>query len=159
MIKLCRVDHRLIHGQVAFSWSKFLTIDCILIASDRIVEDKLKQNMMKMAKPDSIKLVMKSIQDSADAINSGVTDKYNLLILCESVEDAYNLINKTKDIQALNLGGMKLNSERVTISKAVSVSARDIEMLNQLCDSGIEVYSQLVPDSSKHDFKSLVEGK
>ena len=31
MIKLVRVDHRLLHGQVAFAWTKNLSVDCILI--------------------------------------------------------------------------------------------------------------------------------
>lgn len=51
MIKLTRVDHRLLHGQVAFSWTKFLDTDCILIVSDSLVKDELKMNAMRMAKP------------------------------------------------------------------------------------------------------------
>ena len=39
MIKLLRIDHRLLHGQVAFSWTKFLESDCILIASDNLMKD------------------------------------------------------------------------------------------------------------------------
>lgn len=31
MIKLLRVDERLIHGQVAFAWTNSLKADCILI--------------------------------------------------------------------------------------------------------------------------------
>ena len=34
MIKCLRVDHRLLHGQVAFSWTSALGADCILIAND-----------------------------------------------------------------------------------------------------------------------------
>ncbi|MDR0615379.1 MAG: PTS sugar transporter subunit IIB, partial [Synergistaceae bacterium] len=37
MIKLVRVDHRLIHGQVAFSWTKYLDADCVLLASDALM--------------------------------------------------------------------------------------------------------------------------
>ena len=68
MIRLCRVDHRLLHGQVAFSWTKFLDSDCILLASDDLVKDELKMAAMRMAKPTGIKLVMKSIEDSIKAL-------------------------------------------------------------------------------------------
>lgn len=44
MIKLLRIDHRLLHGQVAFSWTKFLESDCILIASDNLMKDELKMS-------------------------------------------------------------------------------------------------------------------
>jgi len=36
MIILTRVDHRLLHGQVAFSWTQSLGADCILIANDDV---------------------------------------------------------------------------------------------------------------------------
>lgn len=70
MIKLVRVDHRLIHGQVAFSWLKFLGADCILIASDELLKDELRMSGLRMAKPSTVKLVMKNMEDSIKALNS-----------------------------------------------------------------------------------------
>ena len=40
MIKLLRVDHRLLHGQVAFSWKNAVEADCILIACDAVMKEK-----------------------------------------------------------------------------------------------------------------------
>ncbi|MDZ5010883.1 PTS mannose/fructose/sorbose transporter subunit IIB, partial [Clostridium perfringens] len=71
MIKAVRIDHRLVHGQVAFSWTKFLEADCILVASDNLMKDELKMTAMKIAQPTGVKLVMKSIDDSIKALNSG----------------------------------------------------------------------------------------
>lgn len=34
MVELLRVDDRLLHGQVAYAWSKSLPIDLIIIAND-----------------------------------------------------------------------------------------------------------------------------
>ncbi|MBU5585205.1 PTS sugar transporter subunit IIB, partial [Enterococcus sp. S181_ASV_20] len=39
MIKLVRVDHRLIHGQVALTWTNAINADCILVANDDILDD------------------------------------------------------------------------------------------------------------------------
>ena len=103
MIKLLRIDHRLLHGQVAFSWTKFLESDCILIASDNLMKDELKMSAMRMAKPTGVKLVMKSIEDSIKALNSGVTDKYKLFIIVESVE----VFVSEEDIEKLRILGDK----------------------------------------------------
>ena len=92
MIKKLRVDHRLLHGQVAFSWTSALNADCILIACDAVVSDELRKTTMKTAKPNGVKLVIKSISDSVKALNSGVTDKYKLFIVVESIADAATLI-------------------------------------------------------------------
>lgn len=72
MIKLLRVDHRLLHGQVAMAWTQSLDSDCILIANDAVVNDNIRKTTMKLAKPNGVKLVMKNIEDSIAALNAGV---------------------------------------------------------------------------------------
>ena len=51
MIKLLRVDDRLIHGQVAVSWTSYLGADTIVVANDKAITDKLMQMAFNMAKP------------------------------------------------------------------------------------------------------------
>lgn len=156
MIKMLRVDHRLIHGQVGFTWTKFLEADCILIASDDLIKDELKMSAMKMAKPSGVKLVMKNIDDSVRALNSGVTDKYKLFILCETVEDMYQLVKRVPTITEINLGGMKNGSDRVQVSKAVHLSERDIERIRELLADGKTLTVQLVPDDSATAVEKLL---
>ena len=156
MIKLVRVDHRLIHGQVAFTWTKFLSTDCILIASDELLKDDLRMAGLRMAKPSNVKLVMKNIEDSAKALNSGVTDKYNLLILCESVEDVYHLAKKAPAITSINLGGTKSGDDRKNISKAVNVSQEDMKMIKELSEEGRSIFVQMVPDDDRTDVMKLI---
>ena len=76
MIKLLRVDHRLLHGQVAFSWCHTLGANAILVVSDSVAKDEIRMKTMRLAKPSGVKLVIKSVDDSIAAITSGVTDKY-----------------------------------------------------------------------------------
>ncbi len=107
MITLLRVDHRLLHGQVAFSWTQYVGADCILIANDSVPEDELRKTTIKLAKPPSVKLVIKNINDAIEAIKSGVTDKYNLFIVVESVNDAWRIACAIGEIKSINLGGIK----------------------------------------------------
>lgn len=156
MIKLVRVDHRLVHGQVAFAWTKFLEADCILIASDDLMQNELKMAAMRMAKPTGVKLVMKNIEDSIVALNTGITDKYKLFILCESIVDVYRLAMLSPCITHINLGGMKNGEDRVQISKAVHVSNRDKTLLLELGKKGIELEIRLVPNDKKEDPLKLI---
>ena len=107
MIKLVRVDHRLLHGQVAFTWTKNLGVDCILIANDEVAADKLRMAALRMAAPAGVKVVIKNIEDSVAAIQSGKTDKYHLMIILESIKDADRLTEKLPMIKHVNLGGVK----------------------------------------------------
>ena len=86
MIKLCRVDHRLLHGQVAFSWTNAVQADCILVASDAVVNDEMWKTTLKLGKPAGVKLVIKDIENAVKALNSGVTTgKYSFKYLGENV--------------------------------------------------------------------------
>ena len=47
MIKICRIDHRLLHGQVAFVWCRSLNADAILIVSDAVAKDEMRMATMR----------------------------------------------------------------------------------------------------------------
>lgn len=107
MLKLVRVDHRLLHGQVAFKWVRNIGADCILIANDGVARDELRMTALRMAKPEGTKMVIKTIEEAAAALNSGVTDKYKLMVIVETIDDAYRLCGKVSAIKKINLGGGK----------------------------------------------------
>lgn len=147
MIKLLRVDHRLLHGQVAFAWKNAVEADCILIACDAVMKDDLRKTSIKLAKPNGVKLVIKNIEDSISAINSGVTDKYKLLIVVESIQDGARLC-KECHIDKLNLGGTKATPTTRNISKAMNVTAEEETVLKYLVSNGVDVTIQMVPEDS-----------
>lgn len=147
MIKLLRIDHRLLHGQVAFSWSKQLGTDCILLACDTLLNDKLRMSAIKMAKPSGVKVA---------AIKSGITDKYKLFIVVESVEDADRLA-RALDIKEINLGGTKPTDDRHVISTAVYVSDNDEKILKDLMNDGFDVFTQMVPSDKRVNTKDLLK--
>jgi fructoselysine and glucoselysine-specific PTS system IIB component len=156
MIVAVRVDHRLLHGQVAFTWTKFLNSNCILLVSDDLMKDELKMQVMRMAQPTGVKLVMKSVDESIKALNAGVTEKYKLFVIVDSIENAYSLIKEYKFINELNIGGTKSSDERRQLSKAVFVSPSDEVLIKKLIDSGVKVSMQMTPSESEKNIKDLL---
>ncbi|WP_407370826.1 PTS sugar transporter subunit IIB [Carnobacterium sp.] len=149
MLKLLRVDHRLLHGQVAFSWTQNIGADCILIANDDVPQNDIRKTTIKLAKPQGVKLVIKSIEDSIQALKSGVTDKYKLFIVVESVKDAKRLAEAYPEIQQINLGGIKVREGTRNISKAINITLEEEELIKELVDKGIEVEIRQVPTDKK----------
>lgn len=156
MITLLRVDHRLLHGQVAFSWTQYVGADCILIANDNVPDDELRKTTIKLAKPPSVKLVIKNINDAIESIKSGVTDKYNLFIVVESVNDAWRIASAVEEIKSINLGGIKAKEGSRNISKAINLLPEEIEQLQQLVGKGVEVEIRQVPNDRKQFFAQCV---
>ena len=62
MIKLLRIDERLIHGQVANQWARQLAVDAIVVANDRAATNDLVKTSLKMAAPQGIKVVIKKVE-------------------------------------------------------------------------------------------------
>lgn len=155
MNQFLRVDHRLLHGQVAVSWFNALDVNTILVANDGVAADDFRKSAIRLAKPEAAKLVMKSIDESIASINSGVTDKYDLLIVVESVEDAHKLIHGTNGkISMLNLGGTKQREGTTNFSKAVNLTADEVEKLQELKDEKVDVFIQQVPNEKKVKFEA-----
>ena len=149
MIKGLRVDHRLLHGQVAVSWFSSLDANTILIANDDVAKDEFRKSAMRLAKPHNAKLVMKDLDYSIQAIKEGLTDKYDLFVVVESVQDAYRLIKETGAFKELNLGGTKATSETRNVSKAVNLSQDEEKLLDELVSNGIEIEIRQVPNDKK----------
>lgn len=157
MITFLRVDHRLLHGQVAFSWTQYVGADCILIANDAVMDDELRKTTIKLAKPPAVKLVLKNIADAIAAIKSGVTDKYKLFIVVESVEDAWRLACAIPEITSINLGGIKPKEGSQNISKAINVRPEEINLLNELVKAGTEIEIRQVPKDRKVLFAERIK--
>ena len=149
MIKLMRVDHRLLHGQVAFSWTNALGTDCILIANDSVPTDDVRKTTLKLSKPNGVKLVIKTIDDAIAAINSGVTDKYKLFIIVETIHDAKRMVEGCQTVRAVNLGGTRKAEEKKAISKFIFASESDIKDIRAMLQAGAEVELRQVPSDTK----------
>lgn len=150
MIKLTRVDYRLIHGQVAMSWTHALDVDCILCASDAVAKDDMRKAALRLARPNGVKLVIKDVNAAIEALNSGVTDKYSLFIIVETIEDAYRLAKGCKDIKEINLGGTRKSPETTLHpTPAIFATETDAEHIQELVNDGVVIEIRQTPNDSK----------
>lgn len=145
MITLLRVDHRLIHGQVALSWLKEYDSDAILIANDALPGDDLRKQTLRLAKPEGTKLVIKTVEDSIAAIREGRTDKYRLFILTENVLDACRLADALPVVQHVNLGGTRPAPDGERVNQTVTLTGGERERLLALAARGVRVEARPVP--------------
>ncbi len=157
MVVITRIDHRLLHGQVAFSWVQNIGADCILIADDDAAKDEIKKTALKLAKPQGVKLVIKSVEDSVTALVSGVTDQYKLFIVTGSVEAAKKLADGYAGIQQINLGGTVAREGTVNVAKAVYLYPEEIAALKELHDRSVEVECRILPGDRKTPFEAFAK--
>ena len=154
MIKLTRIDDRLVHGQVAFTWVPALGVNCLIVANDKVAKDEFMKMTLGLAKPAGTKLLIKSIKEAAEFINDRKNDGLKILLIINSVKDASTMAAEVPGIRSINIGGLRLKDGAKLISKAVGVNEEDITMLRGLLSKGIELEIRQVPT----DNKQMVEG-
>lgn len=155
MIKLLRVDHRLLHGQVGLVWANALNINAILIANDLASTDRFRKTAIRLARPTGVKLVINSVKDAIDVINSGKTDKYNLMIVVENIADAKEIALNCKDVESINLGGAKHKEGSKELGKAFYITEEEEADIQELIDKNIEVEVRQVPNDNKKIIKEI----
>ncbi|GAA0348947.1 PTS sugar transporter subunit IIB [Oceanobacillus oncorhynchi subsp. oncorhynchi] len=155
MIKLVRIDDRLLHGQVAFAWSKHYDINIILVANDDAAQDKTKQMALKMAKPPNAKLYIKIVEDAIKDLPKLDNPKMKALVIIDSTKDAKSLVDASDNIKSINVGGIRMAEGKKLISRAVAVDDEDIKNLKSI-EEKIEVEVRQVPNDTKKLFKNLI---
>jgi mannose/fructose/N-acetylgalactosamine-specific phosphotransferase system component IIB len=156
-IKLVRVDFRLLHGQVVTNWIKQVSADAVLIINDELVQDKFLANVFLMAAPPGVKVGIRSVEKAVEGLNNNVFKNKKLLILFKSVQDAKRAVDMGLDLKELQIGGLGSGTNKVMISKELSLSKEEAEMLQEIEDKGTQVSLQVTPKDSKILLKTAIK--
>lgn len=148
MINLFRIDDRLIHGQVAMAWTKFMGIDHIIVVDDESANDKMKSMILNLAKPSSTELKIVSTSEFIDVYNKYKSK--NIMIVVGSIEQSTKIIPYLKnEINYVNIGGVRYKEGRTKITDSVFLSEDEKSMLNQIKELNIKIILQATPNGSK----------
>ena len=156
MLKLTRIDDRLVHGQVAFTWTPALGADCLVVANDRTAKDEFLKMTMGLAKPAGVKLLILTIDAAITYINDPRNKGQSLLLLVDSVKDAHALATGVTEIQSINFGGIRVKAGAKQVSKAIALTENDILLIRELLEKGIELEVRQVPTDKKQAIDNLI---
>jgi len=157
MVKLTRIDDRLIHGQVAFTWVPALGIDCLIVANDRVAKDEFLKTTLNLAKPAGIKFFIRTIYDAITLINDPKSQPFNILLIVESVKDAHAVVSGIPEIRSVNFGGIRSKAGSRLVSKAIALTEEDITLSRDMLTKGIELEVRQVPTDYKLSVESLIQ--
>ena len=159
MIKLFRIDDRILHGQVAFSWTKTLGIDTIYIVNDEIVKDEMTRMTLSIAKPRGTKLTVYAVEDGIEAIKGRLNDRSKLMIIINNVTDAYRICSAIPEIKELNFGGIKENPkvESHRFNGSVTLTLEDVETAKKIAELGVNMDIKAVPEEKPINLNNLLK--
>lgn len=154
MIVFCRIDDRLIHGQVVTTWVNVKNIESIIVVNDKVAGDKIQKNILAMAAPAGIKVHAFGVKQFADITKKQPIKKRTMLLFTNSI-DVLELVNYGVEIPGLNIGGMRYQEGRKQLTKALSVTPEEAAF-KELLEKGIDVTIQMVPNDEKKDIREVI---
>lgn len=153
----CRVDTRLLHGQVATSWTKQINPDRIIVVSDGVAHDELRKTMIVQAAPPGVKAhvipISKMIEVSKDP-RFGATKAF---LLFETPQDVLKAIEGGVDIKNVNLGSMAHSVGKVVVTNAIAMDQADVECLEELQAKGVTFDVRKVPADAPENFENMMK--
>lgn len=155
MIQLIRVDDRLLHGQVAYSWKAALGYEAIVIANDHAASDVIRKNALQLAKPDGVRIAIRSVEDAITLLNNEKLKKLKVFVIVDTPLDALKIYEGIEETPDLNIGGVQSREDRTELVKAVYLNEQELESLDAIVDRGIHASVRLVPSDSEVLIKDL----
>lgn len=143
----CRVDERLVHGQIMTSWSKHLQLKRIVIVDDVVAKDDFMATVLTMSAPAGITIDILSVADAAAKVQSDTGDEKTLLLfkrIPAALELAQALKGTPQALTELNVGNVGSVPGRVQMTKNVFLSDEEKAQLKELQGLGVNVFLQML---------------
>ena len=158
-IAFCRIDDRLIHGQVATVWSKVTGCNRIMCVSDEVAKDELRKKLLLQVVPPGLKGYVIPVAKAIEAYKNPKYDSFKTLFLFTNPTDVLRAVKGGIPFKSVNLGGKCFKDGDTLISQAVSVNAQDVEAIKELVSMGIEVEMRKLVNDPKVDAMDALKAK
>lgn len=153
-IELVRIDDRLIHGQVATTWTRNYEIEQILIINDEAKNDPVQHSVANFAVPAGVKVVIFGVKQFAEVMKKSEIKRRTMLLFTNPIDIKF-LVEQGLEISEVNAGGMRFKDGRRRLEKAISVTDEEHAAFLDLIDKGIHINVQMVPKDPRVDYKTL----
>jgi PTS system mannose-specific IIB component/fructoselysine and glucoselysine-specific PTS system IIB component len=146
---LCRVDDRLIHGQVVVGWGQPLGIQRIVLADDDVARSDWEQELYRMAVPRGLEVVFASVAAAAAQLRTWDSQPQRTAVLMGSVEAAAQLYHAAPGVvRRINLGGIHHRPGRLERLPYVYLSPEEHRLLTDLAAEGADIAGQDLPTAT-----------
>jgi mannose/fructose/N-acetylgalactosamine-specific phosphotransferase system component IIB len=153
---LVRIDDRLIHGQVVLGWARALKPDRIVVANDRIAKNSWERKFYTSSVPSDIKVSFLDLEETARQLLNNLFKNESVMILIESVEDTYKIVELGVTLPEINIGGLHYRKGAHEVLPYVFLTDQDKSYLRELVKRSVTLVAQDVPGNTPQNINALV---
>jgi mannose/fructose/N-acetylgalactosamine-specific phosphotransferase system component IIB len=155
-IVLCRIDDRLIHGQVVIGWGRPLGINLIILVDDQVATSQWEQELYRMAVDPDIEVRFVTVQDASSHLREWQENGKRGLVLTGDLESMAALHAASPEIiHRINLGGIHHRPGRRERLPFVYLTDQELGTLTALEAEGAVITAQDVPTTPPVALRNL----
>lgn len=129
--------------------------DTVIIANERVANDKFWQNLMDLTIPEEIE----SIYIKTNQVKKYLEENENkkIFLIVEDAKDLKEIIDQDVEVEKVNIGIIHLSRGKKLLTEEVAVDSKDLEIFQDLIQKGSQVFIQLNPFSVRKDLSEFLQ--
>lgn len=148
-VVLCRIDDRLVHGQVVVGWGRALDLDRIILIDDDVAASLWEQDLYRMAMPAGMTVVFSAVAEAGAHLAEWNAEPQRTALLVGSIEAVAALSSADSSVlRRINLGGVHHRPGRRERLPYIYLSDAEYAQLAALEARGAQITGQDVPTAT-----------
>lgn len=156
-IVLCRVDSRLIHGQVVTKWVNQSGANQIIVISDELEKDEFLKSIYVMAAPPNIKVQCYGVVSGTAAWKENQFGGGKVLLIVPDLATLKAIYDSAIELSDAQIGGLGGGPDRKVVFQNITLDNKDVDVLKQLNEQGLHIYFQTIPEDSPKELTTILE--
>lgn len=156
-IVLCRIDSRLIHGQVVTKWVGQSQANRIAVVSDELEADPFMKSIYLMAAPPNVKVDCYGNQSFAAAWRENQLGEGNVLVLFPNLVTVQQAVVDGFDVKNIQVGGLGGGPDRKAVFQNITLDEADVAILRDLQQRGVTVFFQTIPEDKPQALADILK--
>jgi len=153
---LCRVDDRLVHGQVVIGWGRPLAARFIVLVDDGVRASDWEQDLYRMAVPEGIEVRFATTREAVDALHEWAADPRPGILLTGDLATMAALHASAPELlPRINLGGIHHRADRHERLRYLYLSPTEESLLETMRQAGADITAQDLPTTPPVGIEAL----
>ncbi|MDD3404061.1 MAG: PTS sugar transporter subunit IIB [Hespellia sp.] len=156
-IVLCRIDSRLIHGQVMTKWVNQSQANKIVVVSDELASDKFMLEIYMLSAPTGVKIDCYGLEETIEKWNEDQFGTGKVLLLLPDLKSMKRVYDGGITVPGIQVGGLGGAPNRKVVFQNITLDDADVEILEYLSGKGMDIIFQTIPEDAPMKLNDILK--